>query len=120
MESLLRNLVEPGKGNGHDVGEEVHEDSNPEHPCKVTRVLNLSAYGIVATGEKSTFAIMFADDFPTNPPIFPMPSSRARVDAKPLFGGNHEEKILYCATLVAISPRARMTLPPTINLKDRT
>jgi len=37
----------------------------------------------------------FADDFPTKAPILPMTNSSPSPDAKPLFGGNQEEKILY-------------------------
>lgn len=49
-----------------------------------------------------------------------MASSSPSVEAKPLLGGNHDENILYCATCVAISPSARITLPPTMKLNDRT
>ncbi|KAI6762569.1 hypothetical protein HG530_008549 [Fusarium avenaceum] len=58
----------------------------------------------------------FAVALPTKEPIFPMPSSKASVEAKPDDGGNHEEKILYWATWVATSPRAWIMTPPIMNL----
>lgn len=84
-----------------------------------------------------TLAITLAVDFPTNPPIYgrlatgrirscrghptlPMANSKPRVDAKPLLGANQEENILYWAICVAMSPRARITLPPIIKLNERT
>lgn len=67
-----------------------------------------------------TVAMMFAVDLPINPPTLPIANSNARVDAKPLLGANQEENILYCAICVAISPKARIILPPIMNLNDRT
>lgn len=40
-------------------------------------------------------AIILAEDFPTKPPIFLMPSSIPKVEAKPLLGENQELKTLY-------------------------
>lgn len=62
----------------------------------------------------------FAVDLPTNPPIFPTANSKPNVDANPLLGGNHDENILYWAICVAISPNARIILPPIIKLNERT
>lgn len=97
---------------------------------------------IQKTHEKSPvfLAIMLEVDFPTKPPIwrwgmlewcyvmmkgvdvctFPIASSRPRVEAKPWLGGNQEEKILYWAILVKISPRARTMRPKIMNLYERT
>src|SRR5438477_635048 len=51
-------------------------------------------------------AITLAVAFPTKDPILPMPSSKPKVEAKPLEGANQELKTLYCATWVAMSPKA--------------
>lgn len=52
------------------IGKEVHEDSRPEDPGKVARVLrtvNTKSSQLFCI--RLTFAITFAVDFPTNPPI---------------------------------------------------
>ena len=66
------------------------------------------------------FAMTFAVALPTKDPILPIPSSKPRVDAKPLDGANQELNTLYCATCVAMSPNAWTIDPNIMNLYDRT
>ena len=60
-------------------------------------------------------AITLAVAFPTKDPILPMPISKPRVEAKPLEGAKQELKTLYCATCVAMLPRAWTMMPKILN-----